>query len=74
MTHLSSVLDRLQKESFAEKDDIQLIETMVQDTHFLKLCEVNDLVARSQSFDQPEGSALEAINEVSIIRERDRKR
>lgn len=46
-------------------DDIDFLENLFEDPGFLTLCEINDQVAHSQSFDQPEGSATDAVHDVS---------
>ena len=46
-------------------EDIEFLENLFEDPGFLTLCDINDQVARSQSFDQPEGSATDAIHDVS---------
>ena len=64
MLKLDSMLMKLRKEDFTNETDIDLIEGLFADPGFLNLCKLNDLVAKSQSFDQHEGDAGRVISEV----------
>ena len=62
---LEKTLNQLREEDFVRHDDIDFLENLFEDPGFLTLCEINDQVAHSQSFDQPEGSATDAVHDVS---------
>lgn len=64
MLKLDSMLMKLRKEDFTNETDIDLIEGLFADPGFLNLCKVNDMVAKSQSFDQHEGDAGRVISEL----------
>lgn len=62
---LEKTLNQLREEDFVRHEDIEFLENLFEDPGFLTLCDINDQVAHSQSFDQPEGSATDAIHDVS---------
>ena len=64
MLQLSSVLKKLRNQGVPRAKGADLIETLINDSSFISLCKVNDLVCKSQSLDQPEGDACRVIHEV----------
>ena len=63
-TQLQSTLEQLRVEEFTWDQDINFLQATFRDPNFVALCEVNDSVARSQSFEQPEGSAEQPVSNV----------
>ena len=61
---LQGVLERLRGETFTWDEDINFVQETLADPDFLQLCEVNDGVAESQSFEQPVASLEDAMKEV----------
>jgi hypothetical protein len=61
---LEKALNLLKEEDFVEHEDISFLKNLFGNVGFMKLCEINDKVANSQSFDQPEGSASDAIHDM----------
>ena len=59
---LQSALNELRSEQFTRDEDIDFLCGFAKNMG--KLLEVNDRVALSQEFDQPEGSAIDVTNEV----------
>ena len=59
---LRSALNKLRGEDFAKDEDLDFLQGITENMG--ALCEVNECVALSQEFDQPEGSAMESVNEV----------
>ena len=60
---LQSALNELRSETFTRDEDIDFLCGFSKDLG--KLFDVNDRVALSQEFDQPEGSATDVTNEVN---------
>lgn len=67
LVKLEKALHLLQEEDFTNEDDIQFLKSFFSNPEFAALCKINDKVAYSQSFDQPEGSATDAIHDVRYI-------
>jgi len=63
-TQLQSTLEQLRVEEFTWDQDINFLQATFRDPNFVALCQVNDSVARSQSFEQPEGSAEQPVSNV----------
>lgn len=61
---VQGVLERLRGEEFTWDEDINFVQETLGDPDFLGLCEVNDGVAESQSFEQPVASLEETMREV----------
>lgn len=59
---LQTALNELRSEDFTQSEDIDFLCGLSKNLG--KLLEVNDRVALSQEFDQPEGSASECTSEV----------
>lgn len=66
-TGLLSTLEQMRKEEFTWDEDINFLQDTFQDPHFLGLCDVNDKVANSQSFEQPIASSEEILTEVRFF-------
>ena len=64
---LQGVLERLRGEEFTWDEDINFVQDTLGDPSFLNLCEVNDGVAESQSFEQPVGSLEETMKEAKTV-------
>ena len=63
-TELQSTLERMRAEEFTWDEDINFLQDTFRDPDFLALCDVNDGVANSQSFDQPIAGTKEILAEV----------
>ena len=63
---LQKALNLLREEDFVQNEDIEFLRKLFGDPGFMTLCTINDQVAHSQSFGQPEGSATDAIHDVSL--------
>lgn len=61
---LQGALERLRGEEFTWDEDINFIQDTFGNEDFLALCDVNDGVAESQSFEQPVASLEEVMKEV----------
>ena len=66
LVKLEKALNLLQEEDFVKEDDIKFLKSFFSNPGFKTLCDINDKVAYSQSFDQPEGSATDAIHDVRL--------
>ena len=66
MSQLGNLLKKLRTtQGLPNPRGIDLIEGLINDPSFITLCKVNDLVAKSQVLDQPEGDACRVIHEVN---------
>lgn len=66
-SQLHSVLEHLRTEVFTWNDDINFLQSTFRDPNFVSMCEVNDGVAMSQGFEQPEGSAYEPAEVIQTL-------
>ena len=64
MAQLGNLLVKLREEDLSSTKDIDQIENLLKDPGFVNLCKVNDMVCKSQGYDQPEGDACRIISEV----------
>ncbi len=66
MTQLGNMLKKLRNENLPQHPKgVDIIHDLIKDSMFINLCKVNDMVCKSQSFDQPEGDACRVIHEVT---------
>ena len=63
-SQLNTVLEDLRVEEFTWDEDINFLQTFVRDPQLQALADVNDHVARSQSFEQPLGAVSPLCYEV----------
>ena len=65
MIQLGYMLKKLRnEENIPRPKGVNIIHDLINDSTFMSLCKVNDMICKSQGFDQPEGDACRVIHEV----------